>query len=415
MTASTPQSTQHLPLERDLHLHKSDLVQLLETATPALVSGAIQSVLFNPFDRALYVRVQSRRRRFLDRRNFERPFQGFGNAAVYRTIVGASYVFWQDSCRIWIPRAVPSLSEAQNPTLNAVSVGLIAGAANGLALNNLQAIKFRMWTEAPPEQLHPSATRLTSASLPTAPAATSSSTSMGFFGTARNMYATGGIRVFYRGCIITMQRDSVFGVTYEGLRRAVWFRDMVRGAVRLVHTPGQTLASFFRETLGKGPNSAAIESSSISTTTNSVAALRERQQKAAVSERQDKTVTFFSNLLAAVLATMASSPWNYVRSVAYGCPAHAEGLHRAMVVRFLFLQTKYAFEHGETYRKIAYHSSECIPRGWHFHAAFKVLNRRLNVGWGSLRVGLGMAVGQHVFGLVQAAMTTAPQHSVHAR
>jgi hypothetical protein len=400
-----------LQQQRDLRLHKSDLVQLLDTATPALVSGAIQSVLFNPFDRALYVRVQSRRRRFLDRRNFVRPFQGFGNAAVYRTIVGASYVFWQDSCRIWIPRAVPSLAEDQNPTLNAVSVGLVAGAANGLALNNLQAIKFRMWTEAPPE--YHASNRLTSASPPTASISSSSGASKGFFGTARHMYATGGIRVFYRGCIITMQRDSVFGVTYEGLRRAVWFRDAVRSAVRLVNAPGATLTALFAPSAKQSSN---VDSTSVQDgPTTAVAALRQQQQKAAATERQAKTVTFLSNLLAAVLATMASSPWNYVRSVAYGCPAHAEGLHRAMVVRFLFLQTKYAFEHGETYRKIAYHSSECIPRGWHFHAAFKVLNRRLNVGWGSLRVGLGMAVGQHVFGLVQSAMTTVPQHSVPSR
>lgn len=394
ITSHVPElrSTTEMPAEP-----KSNLVQLFDTATPALASGAIQSVLFNPFDRALYVRVQSRRRRFLDRRNFERPFQGFGNAAAYRTIVGASYIFWQDSCRIWIPRFFPSLDESISPTLNAVCVGLVAGAVNGLALNNLQAIKFRMWSEAPQQ-----------GGLTTSPAV-----DKGFIATTKHMFATGGIRVFFRGCVITMQRDSVFGVTYEGLRRAVWLQNVMRRFVQLVNAPQTVIRGWASKVDGLSVSSGPADNAGGLPCDPAEAKHRLDRQRASLSDRQQKTVTFLCNLLAAVLATMASSPWNFVRSVAYGCPAHADNLHRAMVVRFLFLQTKYAFEHGETYRKIAYHSTGCAARGWHFRAAFKVLNRRLNVGWGSLRVGLGMAVGQHVFGLVQAAMTTSARPSLH--
>lgn len=115
---------------------------------PALSSGAIQAILFNPIDRALYLRVTYRRSSFLDWRNFDRPFHGFMNAAVYRTLVGACYLFWQDTFHFYIQRHLPSwCQESVSPQLNAMLIGFTAGASNGLALNAMQAIKFRMWNE----------------------------------------------------------------------------------------------------------------------------------------------------------------------------------------------------------------------------------------------------------------------------
>lgn len=342
----------------------SDIEQLFQTATPALVSGALQAVLFNPYDRALYVRVQTRRRRFLDRRNWERPFQGFGNAAAYRTIVGASYIFWQDSCRIWIPRVVPCLNERDAPTLNAISVGLIAGAVNGLALNNLQAVKFRMWS--------------------------SPSSSGNFLSTARSMYQSGGVKVFFRGCVITMQRDSVFGVVYEGLRHSKWFRR----AMSIIVEQGQAL---------KDKAVAPIVAVTPLASTSSSRSNSKRNAELMTSHHCPEV--FLANLFAALFATIISAPFNFVRSVAYGTPSHASCLPSSFIIRSLWTQARYAFVHGETFHRLAYSThGHCAPRGRHYMAAWRVMNRRLNVGWGSIRVGLGMAIGQYVFALVQHAM-----------
>jgi len=102
------------------------------------MSGAAQAIIFNPVDRALYVRVKFRRSRFLDARNFERPFQGFMNAAVYRTLVGASYMFWQDTVRISIERNLPQSCQATtSPQLNSVLIGLTAREPHAAAATRL--------------------------------------------------------------------------------------------------------------------------------------------------------------------------------------------------------------------------------------------------------------------------------------
>jgi hypothetical protein len=197
---------------------------------------------------------------------------------------------------------------------------------------------------------------------------TTKSSGGNFLATARHMYGTGGVSVFFRGCVITMQRDSVFGVVYEGLRRAQWFQHLI---------------------------------GSILDVACSVLA----QPKSVRGFEEGLTTTaFLSNMLAALIATVVSSPINYVRSILYGTPVASACLPKMAIMRFLWIQMKYALHHGESYRKIAYHSADCKPLGRHYFAAWKVLNRRLNVGWGSLRVGLGMATGQYIFALVQAAM-----------
>lgn len=308
---------------------------LMCTATPALVSGAVQAVAFNPIDRALYVRVQNRRRRFLDFRNFERPFQGFANAAVYRTIVGASYVFWQDSCRYWLNEFAPEFSKY--PALSAVTIGLVAGCCNGLALNNLQAVKFTMWS---------------------ADATVASPT---FFGTVRRMYNIGGVSVFFRGIRITMLRDAVFGVVYETMRHSPY----ARNAAERVHTFAN----------GHGP-----------------------------SKTDRDFLSFFINVISALFATIFSAPINYARSMVYGSPLCATPFSVGRLLRNLAVETKYVWKSGRSFRDTPIAEYNPQARGQQWKDAWRFLNARLNVGWGSLRVGLGMAVGQYVFSFVKEAM-----------
>ncbi|CAJ1024536.1 Mitochondrial carrier protein, putative [Leishmania lindenbergi] len=417
------------------------------SAGPALLSGALQAILFNPIDRALYVRVKFRRRRFLDRQNFEHPFQGIVNAVVYRTLVGASYIFWQDSMRIAIERSAPAVCLPEtSPQLNSMLIGLSAGSINGFTLNALQAVKFRMWN--------------------------TNERGVSFLRTATYMYREGGVFIFFRGCFTTMVRDSIFGVVYETARRASAWKHFFDPQVGVLRSPFSTPSP----QLPAGAIACVASASSIPRGDISASApaplLDHRKVNEAVSARRDAMVpdfaqkcgicAFISNLVAAVLASILSSPFNYVRSIVYGTPAGAIPLGYISLLKSFYTQLFYTYRHGKSYTDrhgvpelgetehpcsapassstattaaerrwrhggsvgIGAEVEESVQqtarrsnslgsrlaaqmRTWvvvhHHHpkAAWMWANSRLNIGWGSLRVGVGMAMGQSLFYLAQ--------------
>ncbi|KAG5504913.1 hypothetical protein JKF63_04359 [Porcisia hertigi] len=430
-------------------------------AGPALVSGTTQAILFNPIDRALYVRVKYRRPRFLDRRNFERPFQGFMNAVVYRTLVGSSYIFLQDSMRIAIERLAPAVCQAEaSPQVNSVLIGLAAGSLNGFALNALQVVKFRMWN--------------------------TDDRGVTFLRTAVQMYREGGSSMFFRGCLTTMARDGIFGVVYETVRRAsAWrlFFDKQVGALKTFFStpppPPSSLSSSSSPPQLKVVVACAVNVGSrlpggVAGASAPAPALDDLNTPQMIdispdavilsSKKRCDTCAFISNLVAAVLASILSSPFNYVRSIVYGTPAGAVPLGYFSLLKSFYTQLYYTYRHGESYTDrhgvpelsetehpssasassssnsstatserrwrrggCALSSAEVksgVPqktrrwrlwashhaaraRTWaqlhHHHpkAAWAWANSRLNIGWGSLRVGLGMATGQSIFYLAQ--------------
>ncbi|CBZ26996.1 conserved hypothetical protein [Leishmania mexicana MHOM/GT/2001/U1103] len=423
------------------------------SAGPALLSGASQAILFNPIDRALYVRVKFRRERFLDKRNFERPFQGFMNAVVYRTLVGASYIFWQDSMRIAIDRLGPAVCQwDRSPQLNSMLIGLAAGSINGFSLNALQAVKFRMWN--------------------------TNERGVTFLRTALHMYAEGGCLIFFRGCFTTMVRDSVFGVVYETARRAsAWrrfFDEQVGVLYAIFRRPSSASSS---PQLLVGASACATKAGSRSSADGAASALEtptsdDVKANEAVSVGHGAVLAdpalecgasaFISNLVAAVLASILSSPFNYVRSIVYGTPAGAIPLGYIPLLKSFYTQFYYTYRHGKSYtdrhgvpelsetehpfsasasssstasaaERRWRHGGSAVTdaevadgvhrtarlsnspasrlaarlRAWaephHHHpkAAWTWANSRLNIGWGSLRVGFGMAMGQSLFYLAQ--------------
>lgn len=247
---------------------------------PALVAGGVQSVVFNPIDRALYLRVHHRRS-FSDVHNWSHPFQGFANAAAYRTVASGMYLFWQGETSDSLRATVPQLSSS----LHALVVGSVAGSMNGVLLNPLQLVKFRMWS--------------------TGGDAT-------FFASFREMIQIGGLSTLQRGTVVSVARDMTFGVVYE----------LLRGAP----VSGESTVSRVIRDCGAG-----------------------------------------------MLASTISSPLNYARNQIYGSPTAGCPLTVRQLCHFLWLETHAM---PTPYQKISH------------------LNARLNVGWGTIRVGLGMAVGQ---------------------
>jgi hypothetical protein len=274
-------------------------IDVRSSLMPALASGAVQAVVFNPYDRALYLRVHHRTL-FLDPSNWSHPFQGFGNSALYRTIAGATYLFWQDEATRIILAAKPDI-EAKRRRF---CVGLMAGAMNGLFLNPMQLVKFRMWA---------------------------SGDSATFGSSFRQLIAEGGPHVLGRGVVVSMLRDVTFGVTYECLR--------------------------FEQVL--------------------------------LAENRSTRMAY--DCTAGMVASVASSPFNFARNLIFSAPPAGCPLSMTTLLSFLQKETK------------------ALPT---WGARFRHLNSRLNVGWGTLRVGVGMGAGQLIFRSAQAKLAPNVSRSV---
>ncbi|ESS64913.1 mitochondrial carrier domain-containing protein [Trypanosoma cruzi] len=393
------------------------------TACPALLSGAAQAILFNPFDRALYVRVKFRRQHFLDRRNFGQPFQGFMNAAVYRTLVGASYMFWQDSARIFIESKTPEYFHAsQSPKLNAFLIGAIAGSVNGAVLNGMQVVKYRTWNV---------------------------DGNVSFLRVALEVYKESGVRIFFRGIGTTALRDCIFGIVYEMFRRSTLIKDVFDPYVILAER-----ASHFLRGDEVPPNSCRVSagatlpnknynhkhttattSTNTNTTNNNKDNTDSTGRVALWNQEKCGACAFISNLVAALLASIVSSPFNYARSVIYGAPSGSVPMRCTSLLQSFCYQVRFIYVCGESFtdaKAIAAESARKTPlqtssssacsqnwllgrskylwrslltgaywRNRHPVAAWRWVNSRLNIGWGSLRVGLGMAVGQSLFHFLQ--------------
>lgn len=296
---------------------------------PALLSGAVQAAVFNPYDRALYVRVKHRRRHFLDWRNFDRPFEGFLNASFYRTTVNGMYLFWQSSMQECIERYFPvRFHAAESPYVNSAMIGLLAGSLNGFLLNPLQVIKFRMWNG---KRASPS-----------------------FWQTLQRLHQEGGFQIFFRGCQTTVVRDCVFGVTYESVRRMRF---------------GEYLS----------PSSTAQSS-------------------------PYDCSAFVSNMCGALCASIFSAPFNFARTVVYGAPPGAKTVGFFSAQFSLYTQVRHMYRYGDSYVHIASMPPE-VRAGYLRKAVTRTyplqawgwFNSRLNIGWGSLRIGLGMGISQNLF------------------
>lgn len=242
----------------------------------------MSSVLFNPWDRALYLSVKHKRP-FLASSNWRSPFQGWLQSALHRTFSGGLYFVLQGL----LSDALPS------PLLPSHSflIGLLAGSLNGALLNPLAAIKYHNWGSS----------RSWSASI-------------------QHAMDRAGYSVFFKGMVSTMTRDSIFGVSYEVGRRNI--AHMLQAG-----------------------------------------------------ERHD--LLFVANMSAAMAATVLSAPFNYVRTIQY---AHiAEKERRPMWNQMLRLWANAKLE----------------------PSPLRYLGQRLRIGWGTMRVAVGMAVAQLLFAKIK--------------
>lgn len=206
----------------------------------SMVSGAAQAGLLNPWDRALYLSVKTHSR-FLSSSNWTAPYHGFTQTIAQRTLSGGLYFLLQGE----IMHALrPVLAGARTESSNAklqFGVGLVAGCLNGAILNGLAVVKYHAWGKE----------------------------GQTFVGSARHLYAKGGVRPFFKGMAVTAGRDTVFGCIYE----------VMRGQLK-------------------------------------------RQASIRRGEEAPGSVSFMIDLVSAGTGTVLSGPLNYARNIIYSAPPH---------------------------------------------------------------------------------------------
>ena len=164
-----------------------------------------------------------------------------------------------------------------------------------------------------------------------------------FVTTSAQMLKKGGARIFLVGTTATVLRDLVFGGTYGLLRH--------------------TLASMDRE---PDPGREVVE-----------------EGEGGQSHNVLKRPTFLQNLIAASLGTVVSSPWNYVRNLHYGTPSGVTPDSTLEIWQRLWDR---AAQEKSLLRQL------------------RLLQVQLRVGWGTARVGCGMAVSSSVYAYFSEAL-----------
>ncbi len=152
------------------------------------------------------------------------------------------------------------------------------------------------------------------------------------------MVARGGMQAFGRGIHLTVLRDIVWGGTYAGLRN--WL-------------PEKLLF--------------------LGTSTGFIA-----KDASAPSKSKPGVISFTSNMVAGGIGTMISSPINYCRNMAYGHNVAHEARGVMSILGDLVHDTN------------VHHARSGKSRASYFLG-------RLAIGWGTLRVALGLAVSSQIY------------------
>jgi hypothetical protein len=248
-------------------------------------TGLIQTFLFNPIDRALYLHIVENTS-FLAKSNWSNPYHGVFNALSNRVIQYGFYYNIVDWYLQTIKEQYPNLGHNSSRVLTGVATGV----TTAVFLNPISCVKYHAW-----------------------------GTEMQLRHVSKEMYKEAGFHSFTRGLGTTAMRDSVFSVFYVVGKRY---------------------------------------SDEYST---------------------DNKVRFLTNSVVACVATIVTAPINYVRSMKYASGyKNWNPSPRHIFTQLFEFQTKYTG------------AKDIFP-------IFKYYSHRLALGWGTLRVGVGIASGQYIF------------------
>ncbi len=127
-------------------------------------------------------------------------------------------------------------------------------------------------------------------------------------------------------------------------------------------------------------------------------------------DKLDEKTRFACNLSASFLATIVSAPYNYIRTIHYETPANQKPPSDTVILRGLLKEAQAKIAECKTAIK-AQRAAETAPisnvdkstlkipsiNRFPFFIGLRHLQERLRIGPGTVRVGVGMAVGQRVY------------------
>lgn len=280
-------------------MEKHDNQSKVELVKCGILGGVVQAVVFNFFDRALYLSMKNSTP-FLDRNNFREPMAGVLQTISQRALSSGLYFPLEDIFSSYFATIMPVDDRRFHPLKSFLS-GTFAGAANGILLNPLTSVKYKYWGEEVCGKEN-------------------------FRTTAASMFKKGGLRPFCVGASATVARDTVFGGIFSCLRNGVVTKNI--------------------------------------------------QSMSGVDSNLSGVVTVVSNIVSGCAATIVSSPLNYVRNVHYATPPDRK------------------VASGITILKSLWHDS----KNFGLFGRVRYLQSRLLIGWGTARVGLGMALTSYIYG-----------------
>jgi hypothetical protein len=153
-------------------------------------TGVVCCALFNPWDKALFLSIQSRQP-FLSRVHFVAPYQGVSQAIVQRAFLGSIYYISQGQLREHLQ---PQLRNIDTPeVLTQFITGATAGTVSAILTNPASVVKYHAWGKS----------------------------NLTFWTSLRQLYRQGGIYSFTRGAFATINRDFIFGAVYEVIRHSI--------------------------------------------------------------------------------------------------------------------------------------------------------------------------------------------------
>eukprot|EP00922_Rhytidocystis_sp_ex-Travisia-forbesii_P005172 GHVS01007557.1.p1 GENE.GHVS01007557.1~~GHVS01007557.1.p1 ORF type:complete len:358 (-),score=44.75 GHVS01007557.1:265-1338(-) len=336
-----------------------------------LASGAIQSSIFNPWDRAMYLSVKSRRS-FFDRANWKQPYQGFGQAVIHRTLANGLYFpcetffirFFERRRHEWFSRQVHESRPSVHPHISSSElfvVGILSGACSGFLLHPLSAIKYRCWGFE---------------STPT------------FSSAIAKFYSAGQLRnSLSRGLVSTVQRDIIFGGCFCFFRHQ---DSRHRSSGERTGDNLETHPNTDQHSCGGGDSHSSLPSSPLITTPTTNPSLlyaTSTTSSCPVSSSShqsppswlDRCSQFAHNFVAAGVGVALASPINFVRNVEFSYKVGQTVPSSIAILRTLV--------------------SDCLRENQQLLARVRWLRKRLLVGVGTFRVAFGMAVGAQVYSL----------------
>lgn len=324
--------------------------------------------IFNPWDRALYLSV-SNDRPFLHRLNFVSPMHGVFQTVFQRGISAGLYFPLEEIFICYLKDSFKTSKSApgSNETWLLLSAGLMAGAGNGLIMNPISSIKYHYWATSGGSEVYNSSVARKGAE----PLRMKTDS---FFTVAADMLRRGGLRPFFVGVNATISRDIIFGGIFAYLRHEL---------------PKQPLFSSYCSASSAAPSSSLTSSFTQLATSSSSSSPAHISESPVYSRNSTATSpsgpkqTFLTDLISGLIATTLSSPLNYVRNIHYSLPPDVKPASTITVLGELWIR---ASEEQTSIGKLSH------------------LQSRLRLGWGTARVGCGMALASQFYSYIKSRL-----------